>query len=64
MTTPPSHWLNGLLRMAFMVFVIAVLLHLAAQLIEAVWPVLVGVGMVALIGFAGWSVYQFRRSRW
>jgi hypothetical protein len=64
MTTPPSHWLNGLLRMAFTVFAIAVLLHIAAQLIESVWPALVGVGVVVLIGFAGWSVYQFRRSRW
>jgi hypothetical protein len=64
MTTPPSHWLDALLRMAFTVLAIALVLYLAAKLIEAVLPVLIGAGIAALLGFTGWSVYQFRKSRW
>lgn len=64
MSTPPSRWLDGLLRMALTVLAIALALYLAAKLIFAVWPVLVGVAVAALLGFAGWSIYQFRRSRW
>lgn len=64
MSGPPSHWLDGLLRLALTALAIALVLYVAAKLILAVWPVLVGVGVAALIGFAGWSIYQFRRSRW
>lgn len=46
------------------VFMLALLLHIAARLIEAVLPVLFGIGAVGLVGFVGWSIYQFRRSRW
>lgn len=63
-TPPPSHWLDSLLRMALTVLAIAVLLYLAARLIVAVWPVLLGLGVAALLGFAAWTVYQFRKSRW
>jgi xanthine/uracil permease len=64
MTTPPSHWPDKAMSLAVTVFVIALLLYIAAKLIVAVLPVLVGMGVVALLGFAGWSVYQFRKSRW
>lgn len=50
--------------LALRVLAIAIVLYLAARLIEAVLPVLIGAGVVALLGFAGWSVYQFRKSRW
>jgi xanthine/uracil permease len=64
MTTPPSHWPDKVLSLAVTVFVIALLLYIAARLIVAVLPVLIGVGLVALLGFVGWSIYQFRKSRW
>jgi xanthine/uracil permease len=64
MTTPPSHWLDKAMSLAVTVFVIALLLYIAAKLIVTVLPVLIGMGGVALLGFAGWSVYQFRKSRW
>jgi xanthine/uracil permease len=64
MSTPPSRWLDGLLRMALTVLAIAVVLYIAARLIVAVLPVLIGMGVVALLGFAGWSFYRFRQSRW
>jgi hypothetical protein len=64
MTTPPSHWPDKAMGLALRVLAIAFVLYLAARLIEAVLPVLIGAGVVALFGFAGWSVYQFRKSRW
>jgi hypothetical protein len=64
MSTPPSRWLDGLLRMALTVLAIALVLYIAARLIMAVWPVLIAMGVVGLIGFGGWSIYRFRQSRW
>jgi xanthine/uracil permease len=64
MTTPPSHWPDKAMGLALRVFAIALALNLAARLIVAVLPVLIAVGVVALLGFAAWSIYQFRRSRW
>lgn len=64
MTTPPSHWPDGLLRVALTILAAAVVLYVAAKLIIAVWPVLAGIALAALLGFAAWSICQFRRSRW
>ncbi|HEV7942444.1 MAG TPA: hypothetical protein VGP17_06535 [Solirubrobacteraceae bacterium] len=64
MTTPPSRWRDSALNLAISILAVALMLYLAAQLIVAVWPVLLVVGVVVLVGFVGWSVYQFRRSRW
>ncbi len=52
------------MSMAWTVFVIAVLLYVSARLILAVLPVLFIAGGLVLVGFVGWSIYQFRRSRW
>jgi hypothetical protein len=46
------------------VLAVAVMLDIAARLIEAVLPVLIVVGAVGLVCFAGWSFYRFRQSRW
>lgn len=65
MTGPaPSGWRDSALRWAWTVLAVALMLYVAARLILAVLPVLIVVGVVVLIGFAGWSIYQFRRSRW
>lgn len=64
MTTPPSHWPDKAMSLAVTVLVIAVLLYIAARLIVAVWPVLAIIGGVIFVIFAGWSMYQFRTSRW
>lgn len=64
MTTPPSRWSDRLLGPALTVLAVALMLHIAARLIVAVLPVLIGMVVVVLLGFAGWSFYRFRRSRW
>jgi hypothetical protein len=64
MTTPPSHWPDKAMSLALRLLAIAIVLYIAARLIVAVLPVLIGAGIVTLLGFAGWSLYQFRRSRW
>lgn len=64
MTTPPSHWPDKVMSLAVTVLAVAVMLYIAARLIEAVLPVLIVLAVVALLGFAGWSFYRFRQSRW
>ena len=63
MTDPPSSWRDSALSLAMTIAAIAVLLYVAAHLIVAVLPVLIVGGVVALTGFVGWSIYQFRKSR-
>jgi hypothetical protein len=64
MSTPPSRWLDGLLRVVMTILAVALMLYIAARLIMAVLPILIAVGVVGLIGFGGWSIYRFRQSRW
>ena len=64
MTTPPSRWRDSAMNLAVSALVIAVMLYVAARLIMAVLPILIALAVVALLGFAGWSLYQFRKSRW
>jgi hypothetical protein len=64
MTVPPSRWRDSATNLAVSVLAIAVMLYIAARLIIAVLPVLIVVGVIVLLGFAGWSIYQFRKSRW
>jgi hypothetical protein len=52
------------MRLAWTVLAVAVMLYVAARLIVAVLSVLIVAGVVVLVGFAGWSIYQFRKSRW
>jgi hypothetical protein len=64
MTTPPSRWRDSAMNLAVTALAIALMLYVAARLIIAVLPVLIVVGIVVLLGFSGWSIYQFRKSRW
>lgn len=64
MTTPPSHWPDKALHLAMTICGIALLLYIAAHLIVAVLPVLIGIGAVVLVCVVCWSAYQFWRSRW
>lgn len=64
MTTPPSRWRDSVMNLAVSALAIALMLYVAARLIIAVLPVLIVAGVVLLLGFAGWSFYQFRKSRW
>lgn len=52
------------MNLAVSALVIAVMLYVAARLIMAVLPILIALAVVALLGFAGWSLYQYRKSRW
>jgi hypothetical protein len=42
----------------------AVALYVAAKLVIAVLPVLVGIGIAGAVGWGIWTAYRFRRSRW
>ncbi len=64
MTVPPSRWRDAALNVAGTVLAVALMLYVAARLIMAVLPVLIGIGILGLVGFTGWSIYQFRKSRW
>lgn len=64
MTSPPSRWRDSAMNLAISVLAIALMLYVAARLIEAVLPVIIVLAVVALLGFAGWSFYRFRQSRW
>jgi hypothetical protein len=64
MTTPPSRWREAAMNLAGTALAVALMLYVAARLIQAILPVLIVAGVVGLISFAGWSFYQFRRSRW
>jgi hypothetical protein len=64
MTTPPSRWRDSAVNLATSALMVALMLYVAARLILAVLSVLLVVGGIVLVGFVGWSVYQFRKSRW
>jgi xanthine/uracil permease len=64
MTTPPSRWRDSALNLAVTVLAIALMIYVASRLILAALPVLIGIAIVALLGFAGWVVYQITGSRW
>jgi xanthine/uracil permease len=64
MTAPPSRWRDSAMNLAMTVLMIAVMLYVAARLIVAVLPVLIAVGVAIVLGFGGWSLYQFHKSRW
>lgn len=64
MTSPPSRWRDSAVNLATSALIVAVMLYVAARLILAVLPVLLIVGGIVLVGFAGWSIFEFRRSRW
>jgi xanthine/uracil permease len=64
MTPPPSRWRDSALNLAVSVLAIAVMLYVAARLIVAVLPVLIGVAIVTVLGFIGWWVYQMVGRRW
>ena len=64
MKPPPARWFDGLLGIAMTLLATALALYVAARLIIAVLPVLIGVAIVGLIGWAIWSLHRFRQSRW
>jgi hypothetical protein len=64
MTTPPSRWRDSAVNLATSALMVAVMLYVAVRLILAVLPVLLIVGGIVLVGFAGRTFYQFRKSRW
>lgn len=64
MKPPHERWIDGLLRIAMTLLATAVVLYIAAKLIVAVLPVLIGVAFAGLIGWAIWSLHRFRQSRW
>jgi NhaP-type Na+/H+ or K+/H+ antiporter len=60
----PERWSDRLFSVAVTLLVAAVALYIAAKLIIAVLPVLIGAGIVGAIGWAVWSLHRFRQSRW
>jgi hypothetical protein len=64
MTNPSSRLRDSAINLAITIFAVALALNLAARLIIAVLPVLIVMGVIVLLGFSGWSIYQYRKSRW
>jgi xanthine/uracil permease len=60
----PLRWRDGAVGLALTVLMIAVMLYVAARLVLAVLPVLIGMCIVAVLLYVGWLIYQIRRSRW
>jgi xanthine/uracil permease len=57
-------WRDGAVGLALTVLMIAAMLYIAVHLILAVLPVLIGLFVVAVLGYVGWWVYHIRGSRW
>ena len=64
MTTPPSRWRDSAMNLAVSALAIALMLYVAARLIIAILPVLIVAGVIGLLVFVGWSIYQSRKARW
>lgn len=60
----PPHWTDRLLGFAFRVLAVAAALYVAARLIVAVLPILIGLVVVVSVGFIAWSAYRFYQARW
>jgi|GEM_PF-3178637 len=63
MTPSPSGWRSRLSGAAFTLLASAVAIYFAMRLVEAVWPVLVGVVVVVAIGYVAWVMHR-RRDGW
>jgi hypothetical protein len=61
---PPSGYGSKATGFALTTFVVSVALYFAVQLLLAVEPELIGLAALGLVGFIGWLVYRFKRSRW
>jgi hypothetical protein len=62
--TDPRNWHTDAKRFAVTVLVVAIALYIAAQLIEAVLPILVVTGLVGAVVYVVVTVGRHRRSRW
>jgi hypothetical protein len=60
----PRSLLDRLLGLCFTLLLMAIAIHVSVRLIEAVWPVLIGigVGVVAVAGLV--TVLRWRRQGW
>jgi hypothetical protein len=63
-TTPPSRLSDRALDIAWRLLAAAVVTYITVRIVETILPVLLGIGIVALVIFAAWRMYAFRRSRW
>jgi hypothetical protein len=64
MTAPPSQWPDKATHLAMTMLAVALMLYIAARLIAAVWPILLAVAVIFVIGWVAWSWWQYQRSRW
>jgi len=60
----PSNWQSSAKGVAATALVVAIALYIAVHLIEAVAPVLIGIGVVLAIAYAAVIVGRRRRSHW
>jgi hypothetical protein len=60
----PSSLLERLLGGCVTVLLAALALHIAARLIEAVWPVLVGIGVGVVVVAGLVAVMRWQRQGW
>lgn len=60
----PHSWLDRAVGACFRLLLAAAALYVAVRLIEAVWPVLVVICLVAGLTIAGVSLVRGRRNLW
>ncbi len=65
MTVPrQSGWQGPVLGAAFTLLFAGAAIYIAMRLIEAVLPVLIGVGIVGVLIYVVWLVHRHRDSGW
>jgi anti-sigma-K factor RskA len=60
----PNNWRMAIVNMAIGALVVAIALHIAADLIRSVAPELIAVLVLIASGYGLWALARIRRSRW
>jgi anti-sigma-K factor RskA len=60
----PNNWRMATVKMAIGALVVAIALHVAADLIRSVAPELIAVFVLIASGYGLWALARIRRSHW
>jgi hypothetical protein len=65
MATPtPHNWRTAIVNMAIAALVVAIALHVAAELVRSVAPELIALSSAAVLCYVLVAIARYRRSRW
>ena len=60
----PNNWRTSIVNLAISALVVAIALHIAVELVQAVAPELITVFVVIVFAYGLWALARIRRSRW